>query len=177
VVQTMGGISQVSIPDDVRFERTLILALRFSTDALAPALSRRLAAVDGESHRHLPPALTWTVDVRRGPLGPEGQAAVYPDFTNPRTTPWTPIAHGFHHLIVSCTRASGPKGFDGIFEIHLDGQPWALMTDLNLYWRHYPTTAVIDQDLAPLNQVFIGASIPQAYLGPVVHRRKIRRRR
>lgn len=173
----VSALVPISLDDTIRFEQTLALAFRFSTDSLPPNSTHILTELDGECHRHIGPAKTLQVECLRTPYETSMAATVFLDSAKPRQTRWYAIPRGHHHLVIALTRATGPTADDGFLHVYLDGQSWRPLTQLPLYWRHHPTFCTIDTSVIEAQSFLAKAVPPPSYLSPVIKRRQVRRRR
>jgi hypothetical protein len=177
VPEQLSSLTPTALSDVIRFERILSLACKFNADAFHGQTTKRIAELDGECHRHIGPATTLAVDLRHADDGASLLVTVFRDKGNPVTSDWLTLTPGWHHLGLTITRASQPDTFDGQIECWLDGAKQAPIPLINLYWRHYPTFVGWDLSVVDKLMTHVGPTIPLAFLGPVIRRRHVRRRR
>lgn len=167
-----------ALSDAVRFEPTLHVAFKVNAKRVAPGQLQVVAELDGECHRHTPPAITVRVEMQRTEDGPAVLVEAFRDLgRKPFTTGWIPLSNDFHNLVVSVTRASSARKDDGTVELRLDGARMAQITGLDLYWRHHPNFYTLDTEIVETATAACGPTVPSGFVGPPFHRRHVRRRR
>jgi len=172
----VAALQHIPLAETVRFERPLVVACRFDADALKVGTTSILE-LDGECHKHFGPSKTLHVECLRTSTEMSVSATVYLDSSKPRQTTWHQLTPGRHHLVLSFTRAQGPKSVDAQLLVYLDGQLWPALSNLPIYWRHHPSQITVDTTIVGKTSVIAGTTLPVTYMGPVVRRRHIRRKR
>jgi len=163
--------SGVLIPIAEKFSHTFQFACRISVEFILPGATPLVFAVNGESHRHEGPALTYKLQIKEiAPSYPALQLLTFTDARQPHVSGWMSVTPGPHHLVVVGQRATGPKSSDGVAQVWVDGQSQLFVKGLPLYWRHYPETIEINPEIVDKDKVT--QLHLEAYMGPVVLRRR-----